>query len=153
MKSAGLERILSSACRNFIDKIDKFELVYESDLRYAVYAEMLKAMDARRIERYPIRTEHKYGDSAADFSLGENHEIAVEFKFTFAYIPPSPVSALRAGKEQLEQYLKNGAGRALLIYLDVPPGERDSASKLVHLEDFGLSGKWTEICMHANFED
>ena len=147
MDETDVESMLVDACEKFVEEIEKFEfcLIYESDLRYAIYAELVKIMDERGIVNYPIRTEHKYGNSVADFSLGENHEVAVEFKFTHRFFEPSPFSALREGKDQLERYLNNSAKKAYLVYLDVPPGERDPASMFIHLEDFGLSGEWKKI--------
>ena len=76
MDEISLEKILIDACEKFVEEIETFEfcLIYESDLRYGIYAELVKIMDERGMVNYPIRTEHKYGDSEPNFSLGKNHE-------------------------------------------------------------------------------
>ena len=119
MGEVSLEIILFDACKKFVEEIEKFEfcLLYESDFRHAIYAELIKTMDERGMANYPIRTEHKYGDRQADISLGENQEIAVEIKFTFTYWRPTR-PYFQEAKEQLEYYLKNGAKKAYLVYLD-----------------------------------
>lgn len=39
MDETGFEKMLFDACEKFIEDIEKFELIYESDFRYAIYAE------------------------------------------------------------------------------------------------------------------
>jgi hypothetical protein len=148
MGEVSFETILFEACKKFVEEIEKFEfsLLYETDFRYAIYAELIKIMDEGGMANYPIRTEHKYGDRRADISLGENQEIAVEIKFTAAYFRPQPRSAVREAKEQLKYYLKNGAKKAYVVYFDFkPPGERGTASEIINIEEFGLSGEWKTI--------
>lgn len=147
MGEVNFETILFNSCEKFVEEIEKFEfcLLYEPDFRHVIYAELIKIMDEREMANYPIRTEHKYGDRQADISLGENQEIAVEIKFTFTYWRPTK-SYFQEAKEQLEYYLKNGAKKAYLVYLDFwPPPESISASKMFNIEEFGLSGKWKTI--------
>jgi len=153
MDETNFEKMLFDACERFAKEIEKFKfsLVYESDFRYALYAELVKIMDERGMVNYPLRTEHKYGDNQADFSLGEEHEVAVECKFTYPLWGPSPASALREGKEQLARYLKNGAKKACLVYLDLHSGEGEPASSFIHLEGFSLSGEWRKISTEEGY--
>jgi len=52
----------------------------------------------------------------------------------------------------LAYYLKNGAKKAYLVFFDFwPPGERASASEIVDVDEFGLSGEWKEVSTHQGF--
>ena len=141
------ETILLDACDRFLEEIEKFKfyLLYESDFRCAIYAELVKVMDEKGMADYPIKTEHKYRERQADISLGRNQEIAVEMKFTYTYLRPKR-SGFQEAKEQLEYYLMNGAKKAYLVYLDFqPPPESVDTSKVFDIEEFGLSGEWKPI--------
>lgn len=87
MTEVNLKELLLEACDSFVKNINKYNwsMLYESDFRCAIYAELIKAMDRRGIEDYIIRTEHKYGDLGADVAIGENQEIAIETKFSHTY--------------------------------------------------------------------
>ena len=153
MGEVSFETILFDACEKFVEEIEKFEscLLYEPDFRHAIYAELIKIMDEKGMANYPIRTEHKYGDRHADISLGENQEIALEIKFTYTYFG-SPFSTLRDAKDQSEYYLKNGAKKAYIVYFDFhPPGERESASEMIKIEDLGLSGEWKTVSTEKGY--
>ena len=147
MNSLNLEELLLNSCDFFIKNIDKYNwsLIYEADLRCAIYAELIKYMNNDKFNEYPIRTEHKYGDFSADIAIGNNHEIAIEIKFSFTYWSLSISDFLNA-KKQLQGYLQNGAKKAYLICLDhqIPP-EREPLSKTIDISKIGLSGKWRKI--------
>jgi len=154
MGGVRFETILSDACSKFVEEIDKFEswLISESDFRCAIYAELVKVMDEKRLTNYPILTEYNYGDKKADISLGEDRDVAVELKFGFYRWGPSPRQGIRDGRDQLAYYLKNGAKKAYLVFFDFwPPGERASASEIVDVDEFGLSGEWKEVSTHQGF--
>lgn len=147
MSSLNLEELLLNACESFIKNIDKYNwsLIYESDFRCALYAELIKSMEQGKFDQFPIRTEHKYGDFTADIALGNNQEIAIETKLSFTYWPLKTSNLVNA-KRQLKEYLKNGAKKAYLLYLDhqIPP-EREPLSKTIDIREIGLSGEWRVI--------
>jgi len=142
-----LEKLLFDACESFIKNIDRYNwsLIYESDFRCAIYAELIRSMDQKKIDEYLIFTEHKYGDFQADIAIGPNHEIAIEIKFSFTYFSLKYSDFINA-KEQLLGYLDNGAKKAYLLCLDhqIPP-EREPLSKTIDIKEIGLSGEWREI--------
>lgn len=147
MSSLDLEGLLLNACESFIKNIDKYNrsLIYESDFRCALYAEIIKSMEQEKFDQFPIRTEQKYGDSKADITIGENKEIAIETKFSFA-VNSLKTSDLVNAKRQLQEYLKNGAKKAYLICLDhlIPP-YREPLSKTIDVREIGFSGEWRVI--------
>ena len=78
MSNSDIEELFLEACDSFIKNIDKYNwaLLYESDFRSAIYAELIKAMDDKQFNNYPICTEHRYGGNIADIALGSEKEIA-----------------------------------------------------------------------------
>lgn len=147
MGISNLDELLLNACESFIKNIDKYNwsLLYESDFRSAIYAELIKSMEREKYDEFPIRTEHKYGDFAADIAIGPNQEIAIETKFAFTYWSLRTSDLINA-KRKLQEYLKNGAKKAYLLCLDhqIAP-ERKPLSETVDIKEIGLSGEWREI--------
>jgi len=147
MSSLNLDELLLNACESFIKNIDKYNwsLFYESDFRCAIYAELIKSMERENYDEFPIHTEHKYGNFAADIAIGPNQEIAIETKFAFTYWSLRASDIINA-KKQLQRYLQNGAKKAYLLCLDhqVAP-ERKPLSQTVDLKEIGLFGEWREI--------
>lgn len=147
MACLNLEKLLLDACESFIKNIDKYNwaMIFESDFRCAIYAELISTMKQNEMAEYPVRTEHKYGNFSADIALGDNQEIAVELKFSFTDYLLKKTDFVKA-KQQLEGYMKNGAQEAYLICLDhqVDP-ERGPLCKKIDIKQIGLSGDWREI--------
>jgi len=147
MSDIDLKNLLLEACDSFVKNINKYNwsMLYESDFRCAIYAELIKAMDRKGMENYIIRTEHKYGNFTADMAIGDNQEVAVEIKFSYTYWTLRNDDFLDA-KKQLEGYITNGAKDAYLICLDhqIPP-EREPISDVIDIGAIGLIGEWKEI--------
>jgi hypothetical protein len=142
-----LEKLLLDACESFVKKIDKYDwaLIYESDFRYAIYADLITTMEQMGLTEYPIRTEYKYGNFAADIAMGDNQEIAIELKFSVFDYPLKQSDFVKA-RQQLKGYLENGAQKAYLICLDhqIMP-DREPLSRAIAVKEIGLSGDWREI--------
>jgi len=147
MSNQDIEEVFFEACNSFIKNIDKYNwsLLYESDFRSAIYAELIKVMDEKHFNDYPIWTEYEYGANKADIALGSEKEIAVEIKFAYTDFPIGRPQIIKA-KSQLVNYLKNGAKKAYLVYLEHQnyPDEVP-LSKTIDLQKIGLSGEWKEI--------
>jgi len=147
MSNSDIEELFFEACDSFIKNIDKYNwaLLYESDFRSAIYAELIKVMDEKQFNDYTIWTEYGYGGNKADIALGSEKEIAVEIKFAYTDFPIGRPQLIKA-KNQLMNYLKNGAKKAYLLYLEhqMDPDEVP-LSKVIDLQKIGLSGEWKEI--------
>ena len=147
MSEANPGELLLEACDTFVKNISKYNwaMMYESDLRCAIYAELIKAMDRRGMKDYTVRTEHKYGDFQADIALGDKQELAIEVKYSFTYWRLRLDDFVNA-KKQLGGYLSNGAKDAYLIVLDhqIPP-ERKPISDTIDIGAVGLVGEWRAI--------
>lgn len=147
MSNLSIEGLLFEACDSFVKKIDKYNwaLLYESDFRSAIYAELIKCMDERQFSDYPIWTEYKYGDYSADIALGHNKEIAIETKFAYTYFPIRKSDLLKA-KNQLVNYLEYGAKKAYLLFLEhqLPP-ESEPLCDIIDLKELGLTGECKDV--------
>ncbi|MFX0138903.1 MAG: hypothetical protein ACFFDN_35005, partial [Candidatus Hodarchaeota archaeon] len=139
--------MLFEACDSFVKNIDKYNwaLLYESDFRSAIYAELIKCMDEKQISDYRIWTEYKYGDHSADIALGIDKEVAIETKFAYTYFPIRKSDLLQA-KNQLVNYLENGAKKAYILFLEhqIPP-ESEPLCNVIDLKELGLTGECKEI--------
>lgn len=147
MSNQDIEKIFFEACDSFIKNIDKYNwsLFYESDFRSAIYAELIKSMDKKQLNNYPICTEYRYGGNRADIALGYGQEIAVEIKFTYTDHPISRYKFNKT-KNQLIAYIKNGAKKAYLLYLEHQNyPDKLPLSKVIDIQKLGLSGEWKEI--------
>lgn len=147
MNNLDVEGLLFEACDSFVKNIDKYNwaLFYESDFRSAIYTELIKRMDEKLFSYYPIWTEHKYGGHSADIALGYNKEIAIETKFAYTYFPLRKSDLFRA-KNQLVNYLENGAKKAYLLFLEhqLPP-ESEPLCDMIDLKELGLTGECKDV--------
>ena len=147
MNNLNVEELLFEACDSFIKNIDKYNwaLLYESDFRSAIYAELIKSMDEKQFNNYQIWTEYKYGAYSADIALGPKKEIAIETKFAYTYFPLKKSDLLQA-KNQLVNYLENGAKKAYLLFLEhqLPP-ESEPLCDIIDLKELELTGDCREV--------
>ena len=147
MSNLNIEGLLLKACDSFIKNIDKYNwaLLYESDFRSAIYAELIKRMNEKQFSDYPIWTEYKYGNYSADIALGPNKEVAIETKFAYTDFRLRKSDLLQA-KNQLVNYLENGANKAYLLFLEhqVPP-ESEPLCDIIDLKELGLTGECREV--------